>query len=202
MINNAYSELVQALREKGYNTEADELNFKETPERCERAFHEFFWDKQTITDNLNRHLKSDFPMRGDCGIVIADCEVISMCPHHLLSVKYNIYVGYLPINNSKVLGTSKLVRICDTLARRPVLQEQLLKDITATLYAEDNDSEFPMFESAGSFCIMNAQHSCMSTRGIKMNSSVRGASLRGAFLENDNLKDEAYKLCSMFRSNL
>ena len=248
-----YEGIVNTLKDIGYNNKYDLKNFEGTPKRCAKALNDLIWTPKKINEELNKSIVKDFPMPGDPGIVCTDCVVIGMCPHHLLPVFHQIYVGYLPLNNHTIIGTSKLIRIVDALAKRPILQEQLALDITATLYngkyeddedinfsnmdeeelmefAEDNNIDYDMgldedslriylkkewvlnkeeieetgfnhFKTSGSFCIMGSLHSCMATRGVKSFSLVRESSMRGIFIHDRRVSNEAYEQIRLFPSN-
>lgn len=198
--------LVEHIKDLGYNTEEDLANFSGTPARVARAVSEFILPKEEIKTKLNEILSTRFPMTGDAGIVIQDCVTIGMCPHHLLPVIHQMYVGYLPKDNGSILGMSKLIRIADLLSKRAILQEKLAVDITATLYnghyddARKNPTGFPYIETAGSICVMGSLHCCMATRGIRSFSLAREVSLRGVFLHESSVKDEAFKIINQFPS--
>lgn len=198
--------LIDSLKAKGYTSEEDLANFEETPERVAKAYDEMIWSKTKIIQEIGNILSKSFPMKGDPGIVIQDCITSSLCPHHLLPVIHQIYVGYLPKRGGKVLGMSKLIRIADILSRRAILQETLAIDITATLFNGCYDDErkqktdFPFIETDGAICVMASLHCCQSVRGVRSFSLAREVSLRGAFLHNENTKKEAFNIIKQFPS--
>lgn len=198
--------LVEHIKSLGYNSEEDKANFEDTPKRVARAFQEFILPLEEIKTNLQQIMSTCFPMTGDAGIVIQDCVTIGMCPHHLLPVIHQMYVGYLPKDNGSILGMSKLIRIADLLSRRAILQEKLAIDITATLYnghyddAKEKSTGLPYIETAGSICVMGSLHCCMATRGVRSFSIAREVSLRGVFLHDKSLKEEAFKIIQQFPS--
>jgi GTP cyclohydrolase I len=105
--------------------------------------------------------------------------VNSHCPHHLYSVKYVCFVSYLP-KGGNVLGLSKLARICEILANRPVLQEQLAHDIANVLY-KNKASRFSSIDSMGSAVMLVGTHLCMSCRGVRSMARTTVTEIRGAF---------------------
>jgi len=203
---DGYKEVVEHIKSLGYTSEEDLANFEGTEDRMARALGEFILPKQEIEDGLTKILSKCFPMSGDAGIVIQDCVTIGMCPHHLLPVIHQMYVGYLPKDNGAILGMSKLIRIAELLSKRAILQEKLAIDITATLFngcyddAGKNPTGFPHIETAGAICVMGSLHSCMATRGVRSFSLAREVSLRGAFLHDKALKEEAFHIISQFPS--
>lgn len=198
--------LVDHIMSLGYDSDIDKANFEGTHERIAKVYEEAILPLDTIKSRLTNILKTSFPMAGDSGIVIQDCVTIGMCPHHLLPVIHQMYVGYMPKKDGNVLGMSKLIRIADTLSRRAILQEQLAIDITATLYdghyddAKSQPSGFAHIETEGSICVLGSLHCCMATRGVKSFSLAREVSLRGAFMHNKGVKEEAFNLIRQFPS--
>lgn len=198
--------IVDHIKSLGYNSDEDLANFEDTPRRVAKAIEEFIVPLEEIRRELDKIVSTCFPMTGDPGIVIQDCVTVGMCPHHLLPVIHQMYIGYLPKNNGAILGMSKLIRIADVLSKRAILQEKLAIDITATLYnghyddAKTKPTGFPFIETEGALCVMGSLHCCMATRGVKSFSLAREVSLRGAFLHNKDLKDEAFRIISQFPS--
>ena len=203
---DGYREVVEHIKSLGYTSEEDLANFEGTEDRMARALGEFILPKRAIEDGLTKILSKCFPMTGNTGIVIQDCVTIGMCPHHLLPVIHQMYVGYLPKDTGAILGMSKLIRIAELLSKRAILQEKLAIDITATLYngcyddAGENPTGFPHIETAGAICVMGSLHSCMATRGVRSFSLAREVSLRGAFLHDKALKEEAFRIINQFPS--
>lgn len=203
---NGAIRLIESLMLKGYDTDEDKANFEETAVRVAKAYDELVLPKHTIKERLEDIMSKSFPMEGDAGIIIQDCITSSLCPHHLLPVIHQMYVGYLPKKGGQVLGISKLIRVADILSRRAILQEKLAIDITAALYNGyyDDDmkqpTEFPFIESEGSICVMASLHCCQSCRGVRSFSLAREVSLRGAFLKNTHVKEEAFSIIQQFPS--
>jgi len=200
-----YNDIIEYIKKMGYSSTEDLKNLKDTPQRCKKALKNYIWNTKKIKKNLKAYVKIGFPMPGDPGIMLTDCVTISICPHHLLPVVNQMYIGYMPIDNTKVIGLSKLVRIATVLSKRPVLQELLAIDIASALYdgkysSKDSNYKngFPYFESLGSFCIMGSMHSCMFTRGVESFSLAREAKFRGIFLENMDIKQEVYSLIKTY----
>lgn len=198
--------IVEYIQSIGYDSEEDLANFKGTPGRVSKAIRELILPKQEIKDSLKDILSTCFPMTGDAGIVIQDCVTVSICPHHLLPVFHQIYLGYLPRENGNVLGMSKLIRIADLLSRRAVLQEKLAIDLTAVMFNGHYDdgklqpAGFPHIETRGSICVMGSLHCCMAARGVRSFSLAREVSLRGVFMHNKGVKEEAFQIIRQFPS--
>jgi GTP cyclohydrolase IA len=173
--------IVQVLL--GLGLDLKDPNFKGTPGR---AYQEIFAGLVGDVDfQVQEILSSTFPCEHQQMIVARQIEVFSMCPHHLLPVRYMITVGYLPGRGSeaKVLGISKLARIVELFAARPSLQEQMVNDIT--------DALMKIPGCAGAGCIAHGEHFCMRMRGVKQSQSVVITnSLRGGFLEDEKMRSE------------
>jgi GTP cyclohydrolase I len=143
---------VKHILVEGLGLNIDSPNFKETPDRVARAFLE-------LCKGLG---EKDFRMRAFptnySGMVIVDpIKTVGMCPHHLLPVEYEIFVGYIP--NKQAIGLSKIPRLVDWLAHKPVLQEDLTKEIVDELNT--------CLKAKGIICVVNGKHNCMRLRGIK-----------------------------------
>ena len=108
-----------------------------------------------------------------------------LCPHHLLPVIFRISVAYIPWK--KVLGISKLSRICHLLARRPVLQEDLTNDLARLLHER--------LESQGGACYIEGLHMCMAARGVQAHEArVVTSALVGVFREQHATRQEFLNL--------
>jgi GTP cyclohydrolase I len=114
-------------------------------------------------------------------VVVKDIEIYSLCEHHLLPFFGKAHVGYIP--NGKICGLSKIPRVVDAFARRLQLQERLTAQIKDCIQEVLN----PM----GVAVVIEAQHLCMSMRGIqKQNSVTTTSEFSGAFLKNFNTRQE------------
>lgn len=121
----------------------------------------------------------------DCGeeiVMLKDIEAFSFCEHHM-ALMYNmkISVGYIP--NQKVIGLSKIVRICDMVCRRLQIQERIGKDIIYILKKIVNTEDIAIK--------ITAEHSCITTRGIKRNNTVTTTMIfSGKFKTDDKYRNE------------
>jgi GTP cyclohydrolase I len=114
-------------------------------------------------------------------VVVKDIEIYSLCEHHLLPFFGKAHVGYIP--NGTICGLSKIPRVVDAFARRLQLQERLTAQIKDCIQEVLN----PM----GVAVVIEAQHLCMSMRGIqKQNSVTTTSEFSGAFLKNFNTRQE------------
>ncbi len=168
------------LKAIGENTEREGL--RETPERVARMLEEVLEGSNYTNHEIAEMFGKTFEMSGedDSAVVLKDITVFSYCEHHL-ALMYNmkVNVGYIP--NGKVLGLSKIARICDMAAKRLQLQEKLGRDI-ADIISEAAGTEDVAVMISG--C-----HSCMTARGIKNSSAKTITSVfRGRFRNDIELK--------------
>ena len=114
-------------------------------------------------------------------VVVKDIEIYSLCEHHLLPFFGKAHIGYIP--NGKICGLSKIPRVVDAFARRLQLQERLTAQI--------KDCIQEVLDPMGVAVVIEAQHLCMSMRGIqKQNSVTTTSEFSGAFLKNFNTRQE------------
>ena len=114
-------------------------------------------------------------------VVVKDIEIYSMCEHHLLPFFGKAHIGYIP--NGTIVGLSKIPRVVECFARRLQLQERLTTQIKNCLQE--------VLNPLGVGVVIEAQHLCMSMRGIqKQNSVTTTSEFTGAFLKNSNTRQE------------
>ena len=114
-------------------------------------------------------------------VVVKDIEIYSMCEHHLLPFFGKAHVGYIP--NGTIVGLSKIPRVVECFARRLQLQERLTSQIKDCLQE--------VLNPLGVAVVIEAQHHCMSMRGIqKQNSVTTTSEFTGPFLKNENTRQE------------
>lgn len=181
--------MIRGLENMGMDI--DVANFGGTPKRVGRAYYEIFSGCENTEKQVNEILHTAFPCEGDPGMIItAPITAFSMCPHHLLPVEYTISVGYIPGEGKGVLGLSKLARLVEVLAKRPVLQEQLGKDIVESLATLGVD---------GAGCRIVGKHMCMRMRGVKKpEASTITSYMTGSFKEDSRTRSEFFDLVSEY----
>lgn len=114
-------------------------------------------------------------------VVVKDIEIYSLCEHHLLPFFGKAHIGYIP--NGTIVGLSKIPRVVECFARRLQLQERLTSQIKDCLQ--------DVLNPLGVAVVIEAQHLCMSMRGIqKQNSVTTTSEFTGAFLKNENTRQE------------
>ncbi len=178
---NAWDSILESLNLNPYDA-----NFVDTPQRVAKMYHEIFAGlKPDVIEELDIHLSKTFPCTYDGMVIVKGTEVWSMCPHHFLPVRYSVDIAYLP--SQSVLGVSKIPRVAELLAKRPVLQEQYTQDIVDFLERS--------LQPKGVAVLVKGMHLCMVMRGIKSrNSEVITSAMTGAFKDNLISKDEFLQL--------
>jgi len=176
--------VLKGLSEK-FGVDTTDRNLVDTPARVERMFDELLEGTRDTQQQVEDILASSFPCEYDYLVVMRGIEAFSLCPHHLLPVHYTVHVAYLPLGS--VVGISKLARLVNVLSRRLVLQEQLADDISSSLMRIEG--------CRGAACIIEGTHYCMVMRGVKQSRArTITSSLKGVFLEDLGLKQEAFAL--------
>jgi GTP cyclohydrolase IA len=155
-----------------------------TPSRVAKAYAELF---SGINQDPRDHLKTCFVEDGHDEIVLVkDISFYSMCEHHLLPFYGKAHIAYLPAEG-RIVGLSKLVRVIETIARRPQLQERLTSQV-ADIITE-------VLKPKGVVVVMEAEHLCMSIRGVaKPGSMTVTSAVRGLFRSNSSSRLEVFSL--------
>ncbi|MFE6841711.1 GTP cyclohydrolase I FolE [Streptomyces sp. NPDC057686] len=147
----------------------DREGLLETPARVARAYKEILAGLRQQPEDV---LTTVFDLGHDELVLVKDIEIVSLCEHHLLPFHGVAHVGYVPAESGKITGLSKLARLVDVFARRPQVQERLTTQIA--------DSLMEILEARGAIVVIEAEHMCMSVRGIRKpgakttTSAVRG----------------------------
>jgi GTP cyclohydrolase IA len=142
---------------------------RDTPARVARAYAEVF---SGLWQDPGEVLGTTFDVEHDEMILVRDIELHSVCEHHLVPFHGTAHVGYIPGADGRVVGLSKLARLVDVFARRPQVQERLTTQIAEALVEH--------LDPAGVLVVVEAEHLCMSMRGIRrpgartITSAVRG----------------------------
>jgi GTP cyclohydrolase I len=178
-IERAVHEILLAI---GEDPERDGL--QDTPARVARAYAEQFAGlRQTPEDVLTTVFDAEY----DEMVLVRDIELYSTCEHHLVPFFGNAHVGYIPNLKGQITGLSKLARLVDVYARRPQVQERMTSQIA--------DAMMTVLEPRGVIVVIEAEHLCMSMRGVrKPGAKTVTSAVRGSFLESDSTRAEAISL--------
>ena len=161
----AVRELLIAIGE-----DPDREGLKETPARVARAYQEMFAGMRMSPDEV---LTTTFDIGHDEMVLIRDIELWSMCEHHLVPFTGAVHIGYIPNEDGRITGLSKLARLVDVYARRPQVQERLTTQIA--------DAMVRILQARGAIVVVEAEHLCMTMRGVRkpgsktVTSAVRGS---------------------------
>ena len=184
--NEKIAKIVKELIvELGGDIESEGL--KETPQRVARMYAEVFEGMLYTNDEIAAKFDKCFEMPDNNDLVVVkDIEVFSHCEHHL-ALMYNmrVHVGYIP--SGRVIGLSKVARICDLAAKRLQLQERLGSDIAEIIQKVTGSRDV--------IVVIEGEHSCMTARGIRSSGAkTRTAAIRGLFDTDHELRNEFYSL--------
>ena len=166
----AVRELLFAIGE-----DPDREGLRDTPARVARAYAEVTAGLRMTAEEV---LTTTFDIGHEEMVLVRDIEFWSMCEHHLVPFTGVAHVGYIPAVSGKITGISKLARLVDVYAKRPQVQERLTTQVA--------DSLVEILEARGAIVVMDAEHLCMTMRGVKkpgartVTSAVRGLMLTSA----------------------
>ncbi len=140
-----------------------------TPARVARMYEECF---AGLYEDPSVHFETTFDEHHEELVIVHDIPFYSMCEHHLVPFFGKAHVAYIPAKSGRICGISKLARLVDSYARRPQVQERLTSQVADTLVEQ--------LDPQGVIVVMEAEHLCMSMRGVKKpgakpaTSAVRG----------------------------
>jgi GTP cyclohydrolase I len=153
----------------------------ETPARVARMWGEI---SSGLREDPSEHLYKVFDVDHDEMVMVRDIPMYSMCEHHLLPFIGTAHVAYIPKAGGRITGLSKIARLVDGYARRPQVQERLTRQIA--------DAVRDALDPAGVLVVIDAEHLCMSMRGVrKPGSSTVTSAVHGIFRDNVSTRMEA-----------
>ena len=160
----------------------DRPGLRETPRRVAHMYQEMF---SGMFADPAKHLQVSFPETYDEIVLVRDINFVSMCEHHLLPFSGVAHLAYIP--NGRVTGLSKLARVVEEVSHRPQVQEKMTQVIADLLETE--------LDASGVAVVLEAEHSCMSIRGVRKPGSMTVTSaLRGVFKTNQSSRAEVMSL--------
>lgn len=183
--------IVAAVREilEAIGEDPDRDGLVDTPARVARSYAEIFGG---LRQDPREVLGATFDVDHNEMVLVRDIELYSTCEHHLLPFHGVAHLAYIPAKDGRVAGLSKMARLVDVFARRPQVQERLTTEIADALEAH--------LSPRGVLVVVEAEHLCMSMRGIRrpgartVTSTVRGQ------LRNPATRAEAMSLVTGGRS--
>ncbi len=175
-IERAVREILLAIGE-----DPDRDGLQRTPTRVADMYAELF---AGLHDEPSKHLTITFEANHDEMVMVRDIPLYSVCEHHLAPFHGRAHVAYIPGDDGRITGISKLARLVEGFARRPQVQERLTTQIA--------DALMDVLNPAGVFVVVEAEHLCMSMRGVKKPGTLTVTSaVRGLFKDNPATRAEA-----------
>ena len=178
-VEKAVRELLIAIGE-----DPERSGLVRTPERVARAYAEMFAGLFVDPDEV---LQTTFDENHDELVLVKDIPLYSICEHHLVPWHGKAAVGYIPGEDGRITGLSKLARLVDLYAKRPQVQERLTSQVA--------DAVMRRLEPQGVIVVVEAEHLCMAMRGVrKPGSTTTTSAVRGIFQSDPRSRAEALSL--------
>ena len=175
-IEAAVREILLAVGE-----DPDRDGLVDTPSRVARMYEEVL---AGLEQHPDEHLKVTFDADHDEMVMVRDIPLVSLCEHHMVPFIGKAHIAYIPGKDGRITGLSKLARLAEVFARRLQVQERLTVQIADALERE--------LEPRGVLVVIEAEHMCMSMRGVrKPGSTTVTSAVRGLFRENVATRAEA-----------
>ena len=175
-VEAAVSELLWAIGE-----DPDRDGLRETPRRIAAMYEELF---SGIDDRPERHLTVTFAAEHDEMVMLKDIPFASLCEHHLVPFMGRAHLAYIPGDDGRITGLSKLARLVDVFARRLQVQERMTTQLA--------DALEEALAPRGVLVVVEAEHLCMSMRGVKKPGTLTvTSSVRGLFRSDAATRAEA-----------
>lgn len=174
-------EAVRLLLE-GIGEDTEREGLKETPDRIARMYEEIYGGME---EDVSKHLSKTFHVKNNEMVIEKEITFYSTCEHHLLPFYGKAHIAYVP--DGKVVGLSKLARTVEVYAKRLQLQEQLTVQIA--------DALMKHLAPKGVMVMIEAEHMCMTMRGIKKPGSQTITLVkRGIFEEDERLETQFFNM--------
>jgi GTP cyclohydrolase IA len=181
-IEKAIRELLIAIGE-----DPDRDGLARTPHRVAEMYREI---ASGLHEDPAHHLTVTFEADHDEMVMVRDIPIYSFCEHHLLPFHGRAHVAYIPGDDGRITGLSKVARLVDGFAKRPQVQERLTTQIA--------DAIVTALAPRGAFVLIEAEHLCMSMRGVRKPGSVTVTSaVRGMFKANPATRAEALSILGL-----
>ena len=169
---------------KGIGEDASRDGLIRTPQRVADMYEELF---SGIGKNPADELDSMFDEDHDEIIIIKDIPFYSVCEHHMVPFVGKAHIAYVPNDSGRIIGLSKLIRVLEIVSRRLQVQERLTTIVADTIMEK--------IKPKGTIVIVEAEHLCMSLRGVKKPNTITvTSSVRGLFRRNAASRAEAMSL--------
>ena len=174
---------------EGIGEDLERDGLRDTPTRVARMYEEI---TSGLREDPTQVLQEVFEEGHDEMVMIRDIPMASICEHHLVPFVGKAHVAYIPNAQGRITGLSKLARLVEGLARRPQMQERLTAQIA--------DAMVERLEPRGALVVIEADHLCMSMRGVRKPGAVTVTSaVRGSFRDSMSTRLEAMNLLGVTR---
>jgi len=184
-IERAVLEILEAI---GEDTSRDGL--RETPARVAKMYADIF---SGLHEDPGHHLFVTFEAGHDEMVMVRDIPLYSVCEHHLVPWVGHAHVAYIPNDDGRITGLSKLARLVDGYSKRPQVQERLTTQVA--------DAVERVLQPRGVLVVVEAEHLCMSMRGVrKPGTTTVTSAVRGLFRANEATRAEAMSFIHGARS--
>jgi GTP cyclohydrolase I len=168
---------------EGVGEDAERAGLQETPRRVAEMYAEL---TAGMREDPVAHVKALPGDRHDEMVIVKEIHFASLCEHHLAPFVGKCHIAYIP-KEGRIVGLSKLARLVESFARRLQVQERLTSEIADTL--------FEGLKPVGVMVVMEAEHTCMTIRGVKKPGAITITSaIRGGFRKDSRTRAEAMAL--------
>jgi len=175
-VQQLVAELLAAIGE-----DPDREGLRDTPRRVAAMYEELFAGH---SDDPDKHLTVTFAAEHDEIVMVRDIPFASLCEHHMVPFMGKAHVAYIPGDDGRITGLSKLARLVDVYARRLQVQERMTTQIADTIER--------VLEPRGVLVVVEAEHLCMSMRGVRKPGTLTITSaVRGLFRDDPRTRSEA-----------
>src|SRR5258707_13264868 len=168
---------------EGIGEDPNREGLLDTPKRVAEMYAEL---TAGMHEDASQHIVPLSGNKHDEMVIVKDISIASLCEHHLAPFVGKCHIAYIP-KNGKILGVSKLARLAETFARRLQLQERLTSEIANTL--------FEQLQPLGVMVVIEAEHTCMTLRGVKKpGAKTVTSAVLGGFRKDSRTRSEAMSL--------
>ncbi|MFZ3136786.1 MAG: GTP cyclohydrolase I FolE [Thermodesulfovibrionales bacterium] len=168
---------------EGIGEDPERSGIKETPERVARMYEEIFSGLETPTEELLKAIEGE---THDEMVLLKDIPFYSVCEHHMIPFIGKVHVAYIP-SGGKIVGLSEIVKAVEVLAKRLQVQERLTTQLA--------DLIMNKLKPKGAMVIVDAEHLCISMRGVKKpGTRTVTSAVRGIFRSKQSTRDELLEL--------
>ena len=175
-VERLVAELLEAIGE-----DPDREGLRATPRRVASMYEELL---AGLDDNPQDYLTVSFAAEHDEMVMVRDIPFASLCEHHMIPFMGKVHVGYIPGEDGRVTGLSKMARLVDSFSRRLQVQERMTTQIADTMEK--------VLAPRGVLVVVEAEHLCMSMRGVKKPGTLTITSaVRGLFRDDPRTRAEA-----------